>query len=242
MRSEEYLNELSSRYEAILAAVPDIIMEVDTNRIYTWANQAGFEFFGEDVLGKEVSHYFVGEQDTYDRIQQLFNGDENVVYVESWQRCKDGEKRLLAWWCRVLKDTNGNVKGVISTARDITERKQIDEQIRRQNQLFDNVLESLPHPFYVIGANDYSIKIANTATAVFGAISEDATCHALTHNSKQPCRGKRHICPLKEIKRTKKPVKLEHIHYDKDGNVKHVEIHAFPIFDDEGNIVQMIEY
>lgn len=240
--SEEDLQALSSRYEAILAAVPDIIMEVDTNKIYTWANRAGFEFFGEDVLGKEVSYYFVGEQDTYDRVQSLFDGDENVVYVESWQRRKDGEKRLLSWWCRVLKDTNGNVKGVISTARDITKPKQINEQIRRQNQLFDNVLESLPHPFYVIDANDYMIKMANTATAVFSSISEDTTCHALTHNSQQPCRGMRHTCPLDEVKKTKKPITLEHIHYDKEGNARYFEIHGFPIFDDEGNVIQMIEY
>jgi PAS domain S-box-containing protein len=241
-RSEEELQALSSRYEAILAAVPDIIMEVDINKIYTWANQAGFEFFGDDVIGKEASFYFEGEQDIYDRVQQVFDGDENVIYVESWQCRQDGEKRLLAWWCRVLKDAKGNVIGAISTARDITERKQVEEQIRLQNQLFEKTIESLSHPFYVIDANDYSIKIANAATAVFGTLSEDTTCHALTHNSKQPCRGMRHTCPLKEIKKTKKPVTLEHIHHDKDGNARHVEIHGFPVFDDEGNVVQMIEY
>ena len=241
-RSEEALQAVSSRYEAILAAVPDIIMEVDTNKIYTWANQAGFDFFGENVLGKEASLYFEGEQDTYEKVQLLFDGDENMIYLESWQRRKDGEKRLLAWWCRVLKDANGNVKGAISTARDITERKQIEKQLRFQNQLFEKTIESLSHPFYVIDANNYKIKMANTATTIFSSISEDTTCHALTHNSKKPCRGMRHTCPLEEVKRTKKPVALEHIHYDKDGNARHFEIHAFPIFDDAGNVVQMIEY
>jgi len=241
-RSEEALQAVSSRYEAILAAVPDIIMEVDTNKIYTWANQAGFDFFGENVLGKEASLYFEGEQDTYEKVQLLFDGDENMIYLESWQRRKDGGKRLLAWWCRVLKDANGNVKGAISTARDITERKQIEKQLRFQNQLFEKTIESLSHPFYVIDANNYKIKMANTATTIFSSISEDTTCHALTHNSKKPCRGMRHTCPLEEVKRTKKPVALEHIHYDKDGNARHFEIHAFPIFDDAGNVVQMIEY
>jgi light-regulated signal transduction histidine kinase (bacteriophytochrome) len=37
-------------------------------------------------------------------------------------------------------------------------------------------------------------------------------------------------------------VTLEHIHYDKDGNLRNVEVHASPIFDKEGNVVQMIEY
>ena len=42
---EEKLRALSSRQEAILAAVPEIIMEVDNNKVYTWANSAGIEFF-----------------------------------------------------------------------------------------------------------------------------------------------------------------------------------------------------
>jgi PAS domain S-box-containing protein len=44
--------------------------------------------------------------------------------VESWQRRRDGEKRLLAWWSRALKDSAGAVVGVLSSARDITEFRQ----------------------------------------------------------------------------------------------------------------------
>ena len=50
---EKELQELFLRYQAILAAVPDIIMEVDAGKVYTWANQAGLDFFGKDVLGKK---------------------------------------------------------------------------------------------------------------------------------------------------------------------------------------------
>ena len=79
----EVAGVLFARQEAILAAVPDIIMEVDNNKVYTWANQAGFEFFGEDVIGKEAAQYFEGEQDTYSVVQPLFEGNGNVFYVES---------------------------------------------------------------------------------------------------------------------------------------------------------------
>jgi PAS domain S-box-containing protein len=130
-QAEEALRALSLRQEAILSAVSDIIMEVDNNKVYTWANQAGLEFFGEDVIGKEAAFYFEGEQDTYNVVQPLFNGSENVFYVESWQRRKDGQERLLAWWCRALKDDNGNVIGALSSGRDITERKRAEEALRQ---------------------------------------------------------------------------------------------------------------
>jgi len=134
-RAEEALQSLTPRYEAILASVPDIIMEVDVDKVYTWANAAGHEFFGDDVIGREAADYFEGEQETYDVVQPLFEGSEDVIYVESWQRRKDGEKRLLAWWCRVLTDVEGNATGALSTARDITERKQAEEALQQHRAM-----------------------------------------------------------------------------------------------------------
>jgi PAS domain S-box-containing protein len=128
-QTAQALRLLSARQQALLSAIPDIVMEVDEHKVYTWANQTGIEFFGEDVLGQEVAFYFEGEQNTYDTVQPLFDGCEDVIYVESWQRRKDGEKRLLAWWCRVLKNDSGNVTGALSSARDITESRRAEEQI-----------------------------------------------------------------------------------------------------------------
>ena len=130
-QAEDELRAVSSRTEALLAAVPDIIMEIDCHKVYTWANAAGFEFFGEDVIGKEAAYYFEGEPDTYEAVQPLFDGVEDLVYVESWPRRQDGEKRLLAWWCRVLKDADGRVTGALATARDITEHRDLEEQLRQ---------------------------------------------------------------------------------------------------------------
>lgn len=154
----EALRALTSRHQAILEAIPDIIMEVDADKVYRWANRAGFGFFGEDVLGKAADCYFEGEQDTYGIVQPLFSGDENVIYVESWQRRKDGERRLLAWWCRVLKDANGEVTGALSTARDITgswlaeealakshrELQQTVQELEQSRNMLKLVVESIP--------------------------------------------------------------------------------------------------
>ncbi|MFZ5994467.1 MAG: PAS domain-containing hybrid sensor histidine kinase/response regulator [Thermodesulfobacteriota bacterium] len=156
-RAEEALRTLSGRQKAMLAAIPDIIMEVDADRVYTWANKAGFGFFGKDVIGKDADYYFEGEQDTYQVVEPLFSGDENVFYVESWQRRLDGVPRLLAWWCRAVKNEEGVVTGAISTARDITERKRQEEALRTAIRTAENerlkaesIIESIGEPLGII--------------------------------------------------------------------------------------------
>jgi signal transduction histidine kinase len=57
-----------------------------------------------------------------------------VVYVESQERRRDGAKRLLAWWCRALRDGAGRVRGELSTARDVTDIRQQERELRERNE------------------------------------------------------------------------------------------------------------
>jgi signal transduction histidine kinase/HAMP domain-containing protein len=125
---------------------------------------------------------------------------------------------------------------------EITKRKLAEEKIREQSVFLRNTIESLTHPFYVIDIKDYTIKMANSAAARAGALGKGTTCYALTHRSDKPCGGKDHQCPVEEIKETNQPAVVEHTHYDKDGNQRIFELHAYPIFDAEGNLSQVIEY
>lgn len=159
-KNEEALRILNSRYQAILSAIPDIVTEVDINKRYTWVNPAGKEFFGDDVVGHFAQHYFVGEQNTYQIIEPLFNGDDRTVYVESWQRRKDGKRRLLAWWCRPLKDSLGRVIGALSTAHDITESQQAHaerEQLLKTLELKNVELQNLVY----IASHDLRSPLVN---------------------------------------------------------------------------------
>ncbi len=118
---------------------------------------------------------------------------------------------------------------------------QAEEELRQQNEFLQAVLDSLAHPFYLINSIDYTIKMANKAAGM-GNLAGNPTCYELTHRGSEPCEGEEHRCPLREVKKTKRPVTVEHLHYDEDGNARQIEIHCYPIFDSEGNVVQVIEY
>jgi PAS domain S-box-containing protein len=187
--SEDALLSLSTRQEAFLSAIPDIIMEVDSNKVYTWANQPGIEFFGEDVIGKEAAFYFEGEQETYGQVKPLFNGNENVIYVESLQRRKDGEKRLLAWWCRVLKDANGNVTGALSTARDISALKKAEEEVARTAQEWQSTFDSTNNAIWILDQDHRVLRSNKTAERFFHRPCGELIgkhCWEIVHGTAQP--------------------------------------------------------
>mgnify|MGYP000851695779 FL=1 len=97
---ENRLRSLSTRLETILAEIPDIVAEVNENHEYMWMNFAGFEFFGEEAIGKKASSFYDATPPSTDPFQTLWEGSDSGFYVENWQRRKDGQARLLAWSCR----------------------------------------------------------------------------------------------------------------------------------------------
>lgn len=121
--------------------------------------------------------------------------------------------------------------------------RESQRNLNEQKTFLENVLNSLEHPFYVINVEDYTIALANRASG-FGDLdpSHPSTCHRLTHKSDTPCNCQEHPCPLETIKITGKPATVEHVHFDALGQPRNVEIHSYPIFDENGRLVQTIEY
>lgn len=141
---------------------------------------------------------------------------------------------------RMREELRGLRQRVAELESADAERKEAEEKLIRQNLFLNTVLESIPHPFYVVDAGNYRIVMANPATGQDPVLGKQ-TCHVFTHHNDRPCGAGEHPCPLEEVKRTKKPVVMEHLHYDENGNQRNIEVHAFPIFDASGEVVQMIE-
>jgi PAS domain S-box-containing protein len=230
----ESLRKLSIRYGAILAAIPDIIAEVDENKVYTWANPAATEFFGEDMIGKEAAHYFVGEQDTYSMVDPLFKGDENVIYVESWQRRRDGERRLLAWWCQVLKDETGNVKGALSSARDITDSRLAEKRIRESESLYRTLVETSPDAIGLMDIAGTIIMHNKQALDVFGFQPIDNLKGKNVMDLVAPENYEVIMENMKKLQEEKNIRNLELTSFKKDGSRFYLELSSSVLQDDRG--------
>ncbi len=113
--------------------------------------------------------------------------------------------------------------------------------LENSNRFIHQIVQSIPNPFYVVDAHDYRVRLANPAVQTSNYFA-GITCHALTHRSAEPCASPEHVCPLQEVKKTKQPTIVEHIHFDDQGRPRYFEVHGYPIFDGDGQVAQMIEY
>ncbi len=129
----------------------------------------------------------------------------------------------------------------ITAMNENKEIKKLNKTLEEHSDFLHTVIDSLKHPFYVIDVTNYKIKLANSA-AKLDRLDDKSTCYQLTHHRDKPCGSKDHICPLEQVKKTGKPVTVEHVHYDKNGSKRNVEVHAYPIFNKDGKLVEMIEY
>jgi PAS domain-containing protein len=130
---------------------------------------------------------------------------------------------------------------LLDLAKEIVMRKRAEEALQKRNEFLTSVLESMAHPFYVIDADNYNIELANAAALSVG-LSKGAACYAATHGRDLPCNDLGQPCPLPEVKRTGRPVEVQHVHYDRKGRARHMAVHAYPILDDQGKVVRIIEY
>lgn len=124
---------------------------------------------------------------------------------------------------------------------DITERKRAEDTLRRHDEFLGSLLDSLTHPFLVVDVNDYTVEMANSAVWKEGK-AKGKMCYEVSHKRDCPCDETEHPCPLEQIKRTRQPMTVEHVHYDELGDARDVEVHCYPLFDDQGNVNKMIEY
>ncbi|MBU2551681.1 MAG: response regulator [Proteobacteria bacterium] len=142
---------------------------------------------------------------------------------------------------RQLERANQDFEVEIAERRKTEQALRISERdLKDKGAFLDTVIESLTHPFYVIDAGRYEIVMANAAARV--RKNGRGTCYGATHDLDRPCSGREHPCPMALVKQTRRPVMVEHVHLDDRGRPRTMEIHAYPIMNRDGEVVQIIEY
>jgi PAS domain S-box-containing protein len=218
-----------------------------TNGCYFSAGWTGMLGYAQD----EVAPTFQGFADlihpedlpdVQEKLEAYFSDRSDGFAPQFRMRCKnDTWKWIQARGEVVERDASRAPLRMLGTHIDITMQREAEASLKAGNAFLNHVLESMTHPFVVINAADHTITLANAAARAAGAVGA-TTCHALTHSEQTPCNSKEHPCPLSVVLETGKPTVVNHVHYDSVGQPRHMEVHGYPLLDDQGSVVHMIEY
>ncbi len=132
---EERLRRSEERYRAIIENIEDACFEVDLKGRFTFVNDALCSNLGytrEELIGMDQSKY--SEDDTVRELFLLFNkvyrtGEPVKAYSFELSR-KDGTRGFCEISVSLIRNKQGEPIGFRGIARDVTERKKHEEQIR----------------------------------------------------------------------------------------------------------------
>jgi len=79
------------------------------------------------------------------------------IHTEEWLRNSDGERRLIAITKTPKLDEDGNVKYVVCSGHDITKRKRVRENLRRNKEKYRTIVSSMQDSIFVY--DDHNVHV-----------------------------------------------------------------------------------
>ena len=136
---------------------------------------------------------------------------------------------------------------VVSLARDFNAMTDAlsarVEELRASRQILETTTQGITDSILLL-SKDFEILWANK-TGLEGNGREIAEglgkrCYEVTHGRESPCDDRLHPCPIHELQASGEPVAVTHTHLDSEGIETSLEITAYPIRDEQGEIVQFV--
>lgn len=139
-KMEECQSHQFSRYKYIIENIKDVIWEMTRDFVFTFVspnakNMTGYE--AEELVGRKMPCFLVKESRDYfydqaiHYVDQRIDGDtEEILLCDVQFICKNG---LVKWFEVSAKPMfeGGSFVGYIGTTRDITEKKEYEEQLKK---------------------------------------------------------------------------------------------------------------
>lgn len=169
-KAGEILKDREQFLQSLIDAIPAPIFYKDKEGRYIGCNSAFEDFLGmrrEGIVGKTV--YEVAPKELADRYHEadtaLLRSMSNQVY-ESRVRCSNGFVRDVIFHKAVFYDREGKLAGLIGVVLDITERKLMEEALRRRVD-FEKTVASISKRFAILSDFDTAV---NTSLADAGRL------------------------------------------------------------------------
>ena len=177
---EQALQESEKKYRLLSDNVRDVIWTRDMNLRLTFISPSIMEQQGytvEEAMVRTPEETW--SRDSLEHVRQALAEELEIEKkkkkdplrsrtLEVEVKCKDGSTIWTEAKMSFLRDQNGLPTGIIGVTRDISERRQVEEALRRSEEKYRTVLEANPDPLVVYDMEGKVIYFNPAFTRVFG--------------------------------------------------------------------------
>lgn len=150
---------------------------------------------------------------------------------------RDGSARWFLVRGRAIRDAEGKAVRMVGTDADITQRKELEEALKRSETRYRSLVEQLPAVTYLATADprSHALYISPQIEAMTGfTVEEFCTTPSRWRQQLHPADRERVIEELERCSRTGEPFEAEYRLLTKSGEVLWVRDHGRLVHDDEG--------
>ena len=189
VRARDVSVTAQQRLAAIIESSDDAIVSKDLNGIITSWNNGAQRLFGyeeAEVIGKPITILIPDERhDEESLILGRVRRGQRIEHFETVRLHKDGHPIDISLVISPIKNESGKVVGASKIARDITERKKADEQLRRALEFDETVMLSMGEGLFTVDSEGRVTFMNPAAQRLFGWTLEEMLgrrMHDVTHH------------------------------------------------------------
>jgi formate hydrogenlyase transcriptional activator len=138
----------AAQLAAIVQSSDDAIIGNTLDGIITSWNKSAEKIYGyreDEVVGRPISLLVPpGSEDEVRQILDKIKNGEYVEHYETLRRKKDGQDIYMSLTVSPIRDAEGRIVAASTIGRDITERKQAEEQLRNSERKIRTTIETIP--------------------------------------------------------------------------------------------------
>ena len=141
---EGQLQSSQSYTRSLIESNIDALMTTDPLGMITDVNQQMEALTGcsrEELIGSPFKQYFTDPERAAEGIKLVLRAG-NVTNYELTARHKNGKETVVSYNATTFHDREGKLQGVFAAARDITEQKKLEQQLRDQQGYLRGLIES----------------------------------------------------------------------------------------------------
>ena len=169
-------NGMTAFLASIVDSSDDAIIGKTLEGIITSWNRAAESMYGyaaEEIIGKPISILLPSDRPKeMEKILAKIRKGERVDHYETLRRRKDGAFIHVSLTVSPIHDTSGRLIGASSIARDISERKRIDEQLQATSKYARSLIEASLDPLVTISPEGKITDVNEATVKVTGVLRD----------------------------------------------------------------------